>query len=460
MKTYDVLVLGGGTAGTAAAKAAHDAGARVALFNDGELGGLCILRGCMPTKTLLHSAQIVHYARHHGAAGIGPADLAVDFAAIMANKDAKVARFQAAKIASVETGGYEVIDARARFTGPDEVEAGGVRYRFTEGAVIATGSVQRRPELPGLDSVRVMTSDDLMRLERAPESLVVLGSGPVGLEFAQFFARLGTEVEIVTRRPILADLDPLISAEMTAAMREQPSLRLHDDARALRVSSVDGGVELLCEHRGAQFRVSGDHLVLATGRIANLRDLGLDAAGVTHDAEHIACDASMRTSNPRVFVAGDATGDRLLLHIANQEGRAAGLGAAGRPVPNAVDDRLHLEVIFFDPPVATVGLNEATARAAGHDVVTAVARLAETGRAITMDVRHGIMKLVADRPTGRILGAQLLAPRADDIVHVLAAIIALGGSAEQMVAMPWYHPTLTEVLLSLARSIEAARSRS
>jgi pyruvate/2-oxoglutarate dehydrogenase complex dihydrolipoamide dehydrogenase (E3) component len=217
MKTFDVVVIGGGTAGTAAAQAAHAAGASTVMFNDGELGGLCILRGCMPTKTMLHSAHVVHGARHHGARGIGAAELPVAFAEVMANKDAKVARFVRAKIASIEAGGYEVVDARARFVGPDTVEAGGETYRFVKGAVLAAGSISNVPPIPGIEDVPVWSSDDLIRITERPESLIVIGSGAIGIEFAQFFARIGTSVELVSRRQVFCDVDPLIAVRTSMA---------------------------------------------------------------------------------------------------------------------------------------------------------------------------------------------------------------------------------------------------
>jgi pyruvate/2-oxoglutarate dehydrogenase complex dihydrolipoamide dehydrogenase (E3) component len=178
MHETDVVVLGGGTGGSAAAKAAHDAGAAVTMFHVGELGGLCILKGCMPTKTMLHAAHLRHHARHHATPGIAQADPGFDFAAIMGNKDAKVARFQRAKIQSIEAGGYRVVDA------------GGVRYRFRRGAVIATGSTTRLPDLPGLDDIDFLTSDDVMAMTSRPASMIVVGLGAIGLELAQFFARL------------------------------------------------------------------------------------------------------------------------------------------------------------------------------------------------------------------------------------------------------------------------------
>lgn len=458
MYEYDVLVLGGGTGGSAAAKAAHDAGAKVAMFNEGELGGLCILRGCMPTKTMLHAAHLRHHARHHTTPGIGHAELGFDFAAVMANKDQKVARFQRAKIASIERGGYRLIDARARFVGPDEVEAGGERYRFRTGAVIATGSVTWLPDLPGLAEVEYLTSDEVMALTERPRSMIVLGVGAIGLELAQFFARLDVEVDLIARRRVFVDVDPIISDEAGAAFRDEPHLTLHEETRTLAVREVDGGIELDVETDGERRTLTAERLLVATGRRPNIEGLGLEAAGVEVSAVgRIACGRDMRTSNPKVFVAGDASGHRLLLHVANWEGRVAGLGAAGEPGRHQVEERLHVEVVFSDPPMATVGMNETLARASGHDVVTATARFAETGRAITMDVAHGAWKLVADHATGEILGSQIFGPRADDIAHVISSIMYYRGTTTQILQMPWYHPTLSEVLLGLARDIQSRR---
>lgn len=448
MKTYDVLVLGGGTAGTAAARAAAESGARVAMFNDGELGGLCILRGCMPTKTMLHAAHLAHEAAHSRTPGVRTSGVAVDFPAVMANKDAKVARFKAAKIRGIEAGGYEVIDARARFAGPDVVEAGGERYRFTRGAVIATGSVATIPPLAGLADVPYLTSDEVMRLTERPESAVVLGTGAIGLELGQFFARMGTAVHVVSRRPVFADVDPQIVAEMAAAMADEPNLELIQPVAPESVERTPEGVRV---HLADGRSVEAATLVVATGRRAALDGLGLEAAGVEVDRGRVVNGPDMQTSNPAVWVAGDASGDRLLLHVANWEGRVAGLNAVLSEPVHAVEQRLHMAVVFTDPPMATIGMNEREARAAGHDPVRVSARYPETGRAITQDVAHGACILVAERSSGEILGAQLLGPRADDVVHEIAAIMYYRGTAAQMLEMPWYHPTVSEVFLSLAR---------
>lgn len=452
MKTYDALVLGGGTAGTAAARALHAAGAKVALFNDGELGGLCILRGCMPTKTLLHAAHFLHEARHTRTPGVSASGVEFDFAEIMANKDAKVARFKRAKIDGIESAGYEVIDARARFAGEDTVEAGGETYRFTKGAVIATGSVPELPPIPGIEGVRVLSSDDAMFLEKLPDSMLVLGSGAIGLELAQFYARLGTEVHLVSRRRVGLKIDPDVADEMEAFLRAEPNLHLHQPCTPTAIEPSANGVRMTLD--GERF-VEGACFLAATGRRAAVDDLNLEAAGVRVDGGAIAHGPDMRSSNPRIFVTGDATGEQQLLHVANWEGAIAAANILDPDARREVEQRLTMEVIFTDPPLATLGQTEAVALANGYDPIVSLLRFPETGRAITMDVAHGISKLVADRGTGELLGAQLLGPRADDLIHILSVHMAHRGTAAQLLDMPWYHPTLAEVLLSQARELAA-----
>jgi pyruvate/2-oxoglutarate dehydrogenase complex dihydrolipoamide dehydrogenase (E3) component len=454
MHTYDVIVLGGGSAGTSAAAAAHRAGAKVAMFNKGELGGLCILMGCMPTKTMLHAAHLVHEAGHHETPGVGRTEPTIGFAEVMANKDAKVARFKNAKLRGIEKAGYEVIDAYARFQGEDTVVAdNGESYRFTKGAVIATGSDPVIPPIAGIEEVPVWTSDDVLNLREIPESVIVLGSGAIGLELALFLARMGTKVIQASRSKILAKIDPILNEEMERVIADEPDLELVSPFRARSIAKDGDGVRFVVDTDDGERVMHAKYLVAATGRQARLDDLGLEDAGVKFEGGRVEHDDAMRTTNPRIFVAGDATGSLQLLHVANWEGRAAGLGAAEVAGDHAVERRLDMSVIFTDPPLATIGMTEAAARAAGLPVAVAVEHFNGTGRAITMDVQHGVWKLVANAETGEILGSQILGPRADDIVHVLSTAMYYRGTVHDLMKMPWYHPTLTEVLLSLARTL-------
>jgi len=449
---FDVIILGGGSAGTMAAKTAAAAGARTVMFNDGELGGLCILRGCMPTKTMLHAAHLLHHAGHHDTPGIGRAFPSVDFFTVMANKDAKVKRFKDAKIAGIAEGGYQVIDARARFSGVDTVVAGDRNYRFRKGAVVSTGSVATIPPIPGLAECPYLTSDDVMELRVLAKSMVVLGSGAIGLEFAQFYARMGCEVHLVSRRKVATDAGPVIAEEMAATLNDEPNLTAHHPASTLAVRAGDAGIEVDIESATGKQTIHAEKLLVATGRRADVDELDLEAAGVGIDRGRVVLGADMRSSNPRIFFAGDSSGTRLLLHVANWEGRVAGLGAAQVPGTHRVENRLHMSVVFTDPALALLGMTEATAREQGIDVLQAEAHFPETGRAITMDVKHGVLNLVTSTK-GEILGAQILGPRADDMIHVLSGIMYYHGKVQDMLEMPWYHPTLSEVLLGLAREI-------
>ncbi|MFT7487545.1 MAG: pyruvate/2-oxoglutarate dehydrogenase complex dihydrolipoamide dehydrogenase (E3) component [Candidatus Paceibacteria bacterium] len=456
MKTYDVLVIGGGSAGTSAASTAAAAlgpDAKVGLFNKGELGGLCILRGCMPTKTLLHAGQLLHEASAHHTPGLGHGSLSVDFEAVMANKNAKVARFKKAKLGGIAKGGYEVIDAYARFSGPDTIDAEGTTYRFTKGAVLAAGSDVSLPPIPGIENVTVWDSDSVMEITEVPESAIVMGGGAIGLELGLFLARVGCKVIQANRSRIFSKLDPELADEMQAVLEAEPNMTLVAPFNATGIEEQDGEVRLHLDTAAGPRTLVAKHFIAATGRDARIADMGLEAAGVEFSRGRVKCDDAMRTTNPRIFVAGDATGEDLLLHIANWEGKAAGKGAAEVPGDHAVERRLHMTAIFTDPPLATIGMTQMEAEAAGIPVVCASAKLAQTGRAITMDVQHGLWKMIAHKQTGELLGSQILGPRADDIIHIISTAMYYKGTAMDLLEMPWYHPTLSEVGLSLAREL-------
>ena len=460
MHTFDVLVLGGGSAGTAAAAAAHAAGRRVAMFNHGELGGLCILRGCMPTKAMLHAAHLAHEPAHHHTEGISHCAPPRDFAQVMRSTKAKVRRFQDAKLKGIASAGYQVIDAYARFAGPDTVlatspDGTSQTYRFTHGAVLATGSDPVIPPIPGIEGVPIWTSDDVMTLSEAPASVIVLGSGAIGLELALFLARMGTRTVLASRSRIFSKIDDALADEMDRVLKAEPNLQLVSPFTATAITHEAGQVRLLVETPSGPRDLEAAHFLAATGRRARLDGVGLEEAGV--DAEHgkVTHDDRMQTSNPRVFVAGDATGSLQLLHVANWEGKAAGLGAAGVQGDHRVERRLAMSVVFTDPPMANVGMTQAEAAAAGIAVETACAQFSQTGRAITMDVQHGVWKIVVARDGGAILGSQILGPRADDIAHVISTAMYYNGTVHDLLKMPWYHPTITEVLLSLARELAA-----
>jgi len=454
MSDHDVIVLGGGSAGTSAARAASLAGARTLMINDGELGGLCILRGCMPTKAMLASAHALSETRHLEQFGVRLEGRAVpDFKRIMERRESQVRRFQRAKIRSVESQDYEVLFGRGRFAPGGGVEVGGRRLTARR-YVVATGSVPSSISIPGLDDVPVITSDDVMKLDSRPGSLVVQGAGPIGLELAQFFARIGTRVLLVNRSPLLSHSDLECGQELYRALEDEPGLELAVPGTIERVEPSGRGL-VAAVHRGdgGTLRYEADALLMATGRRAALDDLGLENVGLAPENGTLEHDATMRTDNPAIYVAGDATGSYQILHLSNQEGSIAGHNAAGREPPQRMDYRLRMAVVFTDPPYATVGLNQTDATHEGRRVVVGRAAFPETGRAITMSTRYGLWKLLADPTTGEVLGSSILGPRADDLVHLISMAMHYRSTAAQLCALPWYHPTLSEVILNVGRDI-------
>lgn len=453
---FDVIVIGAGSAGTSAARAARQAGARTALVNDGELGGLCILRGCMPTKAMLASAHAAAEPRHAERFGVrieGP--IVADFSSIMRRKDALVARFQRAKVASIDRLDCELIDGRARFTTDGRLEVGG-RSLSARSYVIATGSVPSIPRLATDAGVPILTSDDVMRLEQPPRSLIVWGAGAVGLELGQFFAQIGTEVTIVNRSPLLHRFDVECGRELARALAAEPRLSVLAPVRIEAVARCREGVEMSVVADGVTRSLRAEALLVATGRRPAIADLGLEHVGVDVDAGHILHDATMRSTNPSIFVAGDATGRFQVLHLANQAGLVAGHNAAGVKPERVIDYRLKMSVVFTDPAFAAVGMTVPEAEracAGGRPVVSAAVRFPETGRAITMGVEHGLWKLLADRETSEILGSTILGPRADDLVHVVSTLLFFRARIHDIPHMPWYHPTLAEVMLNLERGL-------
>jgi pyruvate/2-oxoglutarate dehydrogenase complex dihydrolipoamide dehydrogenase (E3) component len=453
MTDYDVIVLGGGSAGSAAARAASLAGARSAMINEGELGGLCILRGCMPTKTLLATAHAVHEARNLEPLGARlRGDVEIDFQRVMQRKSDLVERFKRAKVRSIEASNYEVIPGRARFAPGGGVEVDG-RKLTARGYVVATGSVPIVLPIPGIEKVPVLTSDDVMRMRRQPRALLVQGAGPIGLELAQFFARIGTRVLLVNRSSLCYRFDTEAGEELARALEAETNLDLVVRGRIEEVHpDVDGLVARIASAETTrEFRA--DALLMAAGRRAALDDIGLENAGLESRNDRLEHDAGMRTSNPAVWVAGDSTGEQQILHIANQEGAVAGYNAAGGVPTRETDDRLLMQVVFTDPPFVQIGLSEADAERAGRAVVVGRVRFPETGRAITMGTEYGLWKLVADRESGEILGSTILGPRADDLVHTIAVLMHHHAAVSEILALPWYHPTLSEVMIDLARDV-------
>jgi len=449
---YDVIVLGGGSAGSAAAAMAHSQGARTAMINDGELGGLCILRGCMPTKALLSSTHALHEAQHTSALGVhlDRTSIGFDFPFMMRRKSALVERFKRAKVASIENGGYDVIDARGSFIDGHTIDLRDRRVTANR-IVLATGSLPTGADIPGIKDIDVWTSDDVLEATAPPRSLIVHGAGPIGLEFSEFFSRLGTKVTLINRSMPCSRIDAELCGEVMRMLSAQENLDVLVPASITRVERGGEGVVATVECDGETRTIEAETYLCALGRRPAVDGLNLEAAGIGLRDGHVRHNAFMQTTAESVYVAGDATGGYQILHIGNQEGRVAGFNAAAGANVREMDYRLKMAVVFTDPPIALLGQSASEASAAGRDVFTATKYFSQQGRGICMGVEHGLLKLVVDRETSEILGCQILGPRADDLIHIPAAVMAHHGTVQDLYELPWYHPTLSEAFVEVAR---------
>lgn len=458
-RRHDVLVIGGGSAGYAAARTARDAGADVGIVDPGPLGGLCILRGCMPSKAILRSAEIMALLRRAKEFGVAAADAKADLAAILDRKNRLVREFASDRIAALRDARFTFYERPASFRTPHEVSVG-EEVLTADAFVIATGSVPRDVAVPGLHEVGYVTSDGIFELHEQPSSLLVLGGGPVAVELAQFFSRIGTAVTLIQRSShLLSHLDEQLGAALEVALRGE-GMRIFTGALLQRFTR-DGALRTAhFLHRGNEHVASGDLILQAFGRRPNIDGLRLEAAGVRVEDGAVVVDAEMRTSQPHIFAVGDVNDLYDVVHIAVQQGEVAGHNAARPHGPaRRVDERLKTEVIFTDPQVATVGLGERECRAAGRAVLSASFPFADHGKAMVLGETHGFVNLLCQPGSGELIGAQIIGPNAGDLIHELIAVMYYRGTAQDLLDMPHYHPTLAEIVTYPAEAI-VARLRS
>jgi pyruvate/2-oxoglutarate dehydrogenase complex dihydrolipoamide dehydrogenase (E3) component len=455
---FDVAVIGGGSAGYAAASATARGGLRTVVIEGGQVvGGLCILRGCMPTKALLYAAEVKHLAEHAATWGIQVPEVRFDFAQVMARKDAMIADFASYRRQQLESGRFQFIRANARFVDPHTVELDNSQRLTSAHFVLSTGSTVAKPPLSQLSTVGCLSSDDAMTLERLPKSLIVLGGGAVAVEFAQFFARFGVRVTLLQRGAhLLRDVDS-DAAEVLEKVFRREGIELFTGARLLDARAEGGLKHVTFEHAGQPRTVSAEEIFHGLGRSPNTAGLNLPAAGVTLDAAgRIVADTQMRTAAPHIFAAGDCTGPHEIVHIAIQQGETAAHAILGVRPPRVMDYRLLITVVFTDPQVASVGLTEAAAREQGTEFIAASYPFADHGKSLLMEAKNGFVKLLAAPRTGEILGGACVGPSGGELIHEIVAAMAKRVTVGELAAMPHYHPTLAEIWTYPAEELAAA----
>ncbi|MGH8030935.1 MAG: bifunctional organomercurial lyase/mercury(II) reductase MerBA [Luteimonas sp.] len=451
---FDLAVIGAGSAGFSAAITAVDQGARVALIGNGTIGGTCVNIGCVPSKTLIRAAETLHNARAAARfAGITADAGITDWHATIQQKDALVAELRRAKYSDLLPA-YKDIAYREGSAHLIEggVEVDGQRIA-TRKIIIATGARPAVPTIPGIEAVPYLTSTTALELAELPKSLLVIGAGYIGAELAQLFARAGVGVTLVCRSRLLPEAEPEISAALTGYFKGEGITIVSGIAyRAIRKTTA--GVALTVTRDGQGETLDADQVLITTGRTPNSESLGLAERGIAVAANGgIVVDDCMRTTRPDVYAAGDVTGRDQFVYMAAYGAKVAAKNALNR-------DRLHYDnvampaVVFTDPQVASVGLTEAAARDAGRDIRVSTIGLEQVPRALAARDTRGLIKLVADAGSGKLLGAHILAPEGADSIQTAALAITCGLSVQQLADAIFPYLTTVEGLKLAALSFD------
>ncbi len=433
----DICVIGAGSGGLSVAAGASQMGAGVALIERGRMGGDCLNEGCVPSKSLLAAAHAAQRMRESGRFGVNGAEPAIDFAAVHDHVHEVIAGIAPHdSVERFEGLGVRVIQASARFTGPDRVQAGDTAIRARR-FVIATGSRPVAPPIPGLDAVPYLTNQTVFEQTQAPEHLIVIGGGPVGVELAQAHRRLGARVTLLEMATMLGNDDPELVDVVRNRLRAE-GVEINEGVTVARAEQRGNGVAVTLGDDGAERTIEGSHLLVAAGRAANVEDLGLAAAGIDFGPAGITVDARLRSSNRRVFAVGDVAGGPMLTHVAGYHAGIVIRNALFR-LPAKVDYQALPWVTFTDPELAQVGLTEAAAREAGHAVRVLRWPFAETDRALTERDAAGFVKAVVT-PRGRILGAGIVGAGAGELIQswelAIRSKLRIGAMAGLMTPYP------------------------
>jgi len=451
---YDLAVIGAGAAGFSAAITAAEQGAHVALIGGGTIGGTCVNVGCIPSKTMIRAAEALHGARAAGRfAGLSGEATVDDWGKLIAAKDDLVSTLRQKKYADLlpDHDGIAYIEGAARLNGT------GVIVDDTPVAagktIIATGGRPAVPPIPGIENVNALTSTTLLELDDLPRSLIVIGGGYIGAELAQMMARMGVAVTVLCRSRLLPQVEPEVSEALAAVFRAE-GITLHCGIAYDSCREDETGATVCIRQDGELIELEAERLLVATGRTPNTEALGLHEAGIAQDSRGaIIVDDRMRTSKPGVYAAGDVSDRDQFVYMAAYGAKVAAHNALNGD-SLAYDNSAMPWVVFTDPQVAGVGLGEAAAQAADHQVKTSIVPLDQVPRALAARDTRGLIKLVADASTDRLLGGQIFAPEGADSIQTLVLALKFGMTARALAGTIFPYLTTVEGLKLAAQTFD------
>jgi pyruvate/2-oxoglutarate dehydrogenase complex dihydrolipoamide dehydrogenase (E3) component len=442
---YDLVVLGAGSGGYAAARTARDLGATVALVDHGPLGGLCILRGCMPSKAFLASSDALHAVKESDALGVRiDGKVSYDMPYILERKRALVKGFADYRIEGIDT--FPLYRGHAHFVSDGALEVDGATRLHAKSFVVATGSAVAPVEVPGLKESGYLDSDSVLELDSIPSSVAVLGGGYTACELGQFLARMGAKTTILIRSGhLLTASDDDVGDALTRYFRED-GITVIPHTRVTRVEKRGTRKVIHYSVEGERLELVAEEVFFAQGRVPNIDGLGLATAGVQFDpSQGIAVDSTLRTNQRHIFAVGDVTGEYPLVHVAIYQGEIAARNAVTGTNEEADYRLTSAHTIFSDPQVAHVGMNEKELKRAGIEYCMGKYDFAEHGKAMVLGTTRGFVKMMSRLRTGGILGATVIGPQASELIHEVIVAMHYNATVEQFMRIPHLHPTLSEI---------------
>jgi len=448
-QNWDLAVIGGGAGGVAAAVRARQLGARVVVIEREHLGGICMNRGCIPTKSLRQTLKLYRAAAQARQFGLKIPQVEIDWPVVMKKKEDTVAYLRLGTEALLKSNGIEVLHGQARLQGEGRLEVGGHKVGFKK-AILAVGSEWSRPRIEGIDSEGVITAEDVLSLTEAPPSVAVLGSSPVALEAAQYLLLLGAEVVVLEAAArLMPEEDRTIGRRLASILKDQ-GLEIVTRVKVLGLVPKKDGLAVRLEDKDGRRELLVSRFLYADRKPA-IEGLGLEAVGLEPTDKGLQVDRHLQTSSPGLWAIGDVTGGPMFSHRASAMGLVAGENAAGGSRPFRA--RAVPRVFYTIPEAASVGLTEKEAKAQGYDAEAAMVPYGVNARAIVNLETDGAVKVVADSQTGEVLGVHILGPNASEMIGEGALALDLEATLEDLAWTIRPHPSFSECQPDAAREV-------
>lgn len=450
---FDAIVIGAGQAGPSLAGRLSAAGRTVAIIERHLVGGTCVNTGCMPTKTMVASAYAAHLARRGADYGVLTGPIAIDMARVHARTTKVSADARTSNEAWLrDLPGCELILGHARFTGPKSVRVGD-DLLTADHIFLNVGGRAAMPDMPGVGDVPLLTNSSILAMADLPAHLVVIGGSYIGLEFAQAYRRFGAEVTVVEKGERLVSREDEDVSSTIREMLEAEGIAVRTRAECIRFAPSGNGIEVGLDCSHGEPSVHASHVLMAVGRRPNTDDLGLDGAGIETDARgYIRVDERLETSVPGVWALGDCNGRGAFTHTSYNDFEIVAenlLDGAHRKV----SDRIPCYALYTDPPLARVGLSAGQARAAGRAIKVGRRPMTRVGRAVEKDEKTGFMEIVVDADSDAILGGTILGTGGDEAIHAILDMMAMGATADRLRRTVHIHPTVAELLPTIAGAL-------